>query len=177
MPFTHSIQELSYIHPHGADGSVNTFHGGVCLVRCALHDLPSILQTLSWWGVSGYRYQPFCFITGTNDTIHPCFPESQKSCCQGFPLLTQVDQLCLNILWIVCELSHIGGPLRMPPLGLMLLLLWIMDSFLLYNGPRCPAGTQSHNIHHSYSHNIHHHHCLIPCHQRCWFFKATEFLL
>ena len=173
IPFTHSIQELSYICPHGADGSVNTFREGVCLVRCALHEVPNILQTLSQWGVSGCRYQPFCFIIGTNDTVHPCVPESQKSCSQGFPLLTQVDQLCLSILWISCELSHAGGPLRMPPPGLRLLLL----PFLLYNGPRCQAGTQSHNIHHPFSHNIHHHRCLLPCRQRCWLFKATEFLL
>ena len=39
----------------------------------------------------------------------------QKPFCQGFPLflpklLTQVNQLCLSIWSICCELSHIGAP-------------------------------------------------------------------
>ena len=83
------------------------------------------------------------FIPRTNDTIHPCVPESQKPCCQGFSLLrpkllSQVNQLHLS-MWSMChELSHIGGPLRMPRLGHKLLML----HFLLYNGHHCQAGTR-----------------------------------
>ena len=121
MPFTHSIWELFCVRLHGVDGSINPFHDDVHLVRCTLHKLPSVLQPLSRWGVSGYRCQPFYFIPRTQDTVHPCVLESQKPCCQGFPLLllklhTQVDQLCLSIQLICHELHHLGeGPLRMSP--------------------------------------------------------------
>ena len=65
----------------------------------------------------------------------PYVPESQKPSCQGFPLhlpklLTQVNQLHLTTCSIRRELSHIGGPLRMPPLGYRLLML----HFLLHSG-------------------------------------------
>ena len=52
-------------------------------------------------------------------TVHPYAPDSQKPCCQGFPLplpkpFTQVDQLQLSVWSIHRELSHTGGHLRMP---------------------------------------------------------------
>ena len=54
----------------------------------------------------------------------PLCPRVTKAKLPRFPwllskLLTQVDQLCLSI-WFNCrELSHPGGPLRMPPPGHM----------------------------------------------------------
>ena len=120
MPFTHSIRELFCVRLHGVDGSINPFHDDVHLVRCTLHKLPSVLQPLSQWGVSGYRCQPFYFIPRTQDTVHPSVLESQKPCCQGFPLLllkshTRVDQLCLSIQLICHELHHLGGSLEDVP--------------------------------------------------------------
>ena len=102
------------------NGSINPFHDDVHLVRCTLHKLPSILQPLSRWGVSGYRCQSFYFIPRTQDTVHPCVLESQKPCCHGLPLLllklhTQVDQLCLSIQLICHELHHLGGSLEDVP--------------------------------------------------------------
>ena len=114
VPFTRSIRALFCVRLHGVDGSINPFHEDVHLVRCTLHKLPSILQPLSQWGVSGYRCQPFFFTPRTQDTVHLCVLELQKPCCQGFPLLllklrTQVDKLCLST-WLIChELCHIGG--------------------------------------------------------------------
>ena len=52
----------------------------------------------------------------------PLIPDSQKPCCQGFPLplpkpLTQIDQLHLSVWSIHHDLTHTGGHLRMPPRG------------------------------------------------------------
>ena len=55
IPFTHSIQEFSCVRPHGADGRVNPFLEGVCLVGRPLQESPSILHIclndkgLPWW--------------------------------------------------------------------------------------------------------------------------------
>ena len=69
-------------------------------------------------------------------------PVCPQPYCQGFSLLllklcTQVDQLCMGIQLLYNELSHIGGPLRMPILGHRPL----MPQFLLYHGPFCQAWT------------------------------------
>ena len=42
MTFTHSIWDPSRIRPHDVDGSINPFHEGVHLVRCSLHESPSL---------------------------------------------------------------------------------------------------------------------------------------
>ena len=96
---------------------------GCALARCSFHELPSVLEALSQRGVNGYRCQPFYFVPNAYDTVHLCVPKALEPRFQGFPLLfpklhTQDDQLCLSV-WLICrELSHIGGPLRMPPWSL-----------------------------------------------------------
>ena len=110
-------------------------------------------QPLFQWGVSGYRRQPFYFVPRMNDTVHPCAPDSQKPCCQGFPLplpkpFTQVNQLQLSVWSIHRELSHTGGHLRMPPRGRPSGHRLLMLPFLLHHGPHCQPGTLgSHNAH------------------------------
>ena len=142
VPFTRSIRALFCVRLHGVDGSINPFHEDVHLVRCTLHKLPSILQPLSQWGVSGYRCQPFFFTPRTQDTVHLC-PNITRAMLPRVPLAfaprlwhTQVDQLHLNIWSVCCELSHRWGPLRMPTPGHRLLMFHL----LLHNRRCCQVG-------------------------------------
>ena len=145
MSFIPRIWELSHFQPHGVGGSANSFHEGARLVKCLLHESPSLLQPLSQWGVSGYGCQLFYLI-----------PRVTKASCQVFflslpKLCTQVDQRHL----IRHELSHIGGPMRMFP--------WAPGcscfTFCWTRGLTAKWGP--------WSHNVHHHHHLPPCGQRC----------
>ena len=90
----------------------------MCLVRHTLHDSPGILQTLSQWGVSGYRCQLFYLIPATKDAVRPWVPESQKPCCQGFPLL--LLKLLTKVIWVDTSWtqSHSGVPWGCPPLSI-----------------------------------------------------------
>ena len=118
-------------HPGGTPASSGPLWGSSHFQNDILHSIPLFLS------VRIYKNPHSCW-------AHPCITKLQNPCCQGFPLLwlkllTQVNQLHLS-MWSIChELSHIGGPLRMPRLGHRLLTL----HFLLYHGPCCQAGAHS----------------------------------
>ena len=99
MTFTHSIWDPSRIQPHDVDGSINPFHGGVHLVRCSLHESPSLCLNKGCMVIDANHSisSPTHIMLSTPVSQSPC-----DSCFQEFPLLlpklhTQVDQLHLSI--------------------------------------------------------------------------------
>ena len=79
-------------------------------------------------------------------------------------LHTQGDQLRLSV-WLICrELSHIRGPLRMPP--------WSLDC-LCFTVCCTTASLPSRD---PQSRNVHHHRHLPPHCQRCWPLQSHGFL-